>query len=151
MPIRGHKPHPTAKRKLHGYFQKHKMNRAEPQPPLLIGAEVPEELIGNPVASREWMRLAPMLRACKQITEADRSALIACCREWSIYVNSDPRKLVDRRYNPANKALDHCLKLWAELGLTPSSRTRVHIAEPSGLNGGDSFSEFDAAETSGTH
>jgi P27 family predicted phage terminase small subunit len=151
MPIRGHKPHPTAKRKLHGYRKKERMNHAEPQPPLLIGAEVPEELAANPVGAREWLRLAPMLKACKQITEADRSALIACCREWSVYVNAVTPARGNQRYNPANKALDHCLKLWAELGLTPSSRTRVHIAEPSGLNGADAFSEFDAAETSGMH
>ena len=40
----------------------------------------------------------------------------------------------------ANKALALCVKLWTELGLTPSARSRVSTVadEP-----GDEFSEFD--------
>ena len=39
------------------------------------------------------------------------------------------------------KALAGCLKLWPELGLTPSSRTRVTATGPG--PDGDAFSEFD--------
>jgi P27 family predicted phage terminase small subunit len=41
----------------------------------------------------------------------------------------------------SNKALDKCLKLWTELGLTPSSRVRVKTTEDASAR--DPFSEFD--------
>jgi len=42
----------------------------------------------------------------------------------------------------SNKALGNCLKLWVELGLTPSARARVSTAP--GFSGEDDvFAEFD--------
>ena len=163
--MRGRKPHSTARRTLDGNPGKRRINEFEPQPPDLARPEVaadealPPELADLPVAVREWQRLAPMLRRCRQITEADRTPLIAVCIEWSRYVeaNEKIRTLgmivkapsgypITNPYLPvANRALAACTKLWAELGLTPSSRTRVTTGDPAGP-GGDDFSEFDAVE-----
>jgi P27 family predicted phage terminase small subunit len=105
-------------------------------------------------AIAEWRRLAPMLRRARQITEADRASLLALCIEWARYLEA--RDLAHPRIiaapsgyampNPwlaiQHKALSACLKLWPELGLTPSSRTRVQTDGPGPE--GDAFSEFDA-------
>ena len=159
---RGTKPKPTAVKILDGNPGKRRLNQAEPQPPGVTAAfdEPPPELAEDPgvpeslsVARAEWRRLAPMLRRCRQITEADRAALLALCLEWDRYLEArakaHPRVVkAPSGYAMPNpwlsiqtKALAGCLKLWPELGLTPSSRTRVSTEGPG--PGGDAFSEFD--------
>lgn len=154
--MRGTKPKPTAQRLLEGNPGKRALNDREPQPdPVGDDFDTPPPIVATePEAIAEWLRLAPMLRKCRQVTEADRAALIACCIEWAHY-----RKAVEHRLpeiikapsgyampNPwisiGNKALAALVKLWAELGLTPSSRSRVTTDGPGA--GGDAFSEFDA-------
>jgi P27 family predicted phage terminase small subunit len=96
-----------------------------------------------------------MLRLAGQVTLADRSALIALCLEWDRYL--DATKQVQKHglvvttktgypmTNPylviATKALAGCNKLWPELGLTPSSRTRVKTSPLSPAD--DPFAQFD--------
>lgn len=167
--MRGRKPKPTAQRVLEGNPGKRPLNVNEPQPPPLVVNSLPfdaaadttpehtapDELADNARAIAEWQRLAPMLTRCKQITEADRAALIALCIEWSRYLDATQKVAVlglvvkapsgypiTNPYLPiATKALANCNKLWPELGLTPSSRSRV---KPDGAPpGGDAFSEFD--------
>jgi P27 family predicted phage terminase small subunit len=154
--MRGRKPRPTAAKLLDGNPGKRPLNDAEPQPPAFDESDtVPVELTDQPRAVAEWQRLAPMLRRCKQITEADRTALIALCLEWARYLDASQKValagLVVRTPsgypmpNPylgiASRALAGCNKLWVELGLTPSSRSRVRSDGPG--PGGDAFSEFD--------
>jgi P27 family predicted phage terminase small subunit len=155
MGHRGPKPRPTTSKLLDGNPGKRPINHAEPQPPAVdAGFDTPPPVLGGlGAAQKEWIRLAPMLRKCKQITEADRSALIALCIEWDRYLEARgrayPRIVIARSgYQMPNpwisiqtKALAACLKIWAELGLTPSSRSRVVADGPP--PGGDQFSEFD--------
>jgi len=117
---------------------------------------IPPELGSDHRAITEWRRLAPMLRQIRLVTDADRAALIALCLEWGRYVEATAQlaklgMLVKApsgypMQNPylsiATRALAGCAKLWPELGLTPSSRTRVKPAEASGSD--DPFAEFDA-------
>jgi P27 family predicted phage terminase small subunit len=157
--MRGRKPKPTQQKILEGNPGKRALNRQEPDPPPLDAAAFdvpPTELSGAPVACAEWVRLAPMLRRCRQITDADRSALIALCLEWARYLEATRQVALlglvvkapsgypmTNPYLPiATKALAGCNKLWPELGLTPSSRSRVTTTGPG--PGGDAFSEFDA-------
>ena len=151
---RGQKPKPTQQRKLEGAHLE-RLNRREPNPPSMspAGAErIPLEVGDSPIARGEWLRLAPMLRACRQISEADRAALVAVCVEWGRYLEANAQvgsKLVIKTKtgymmpNPylslAGKALSQCIRLWAELGLTPSSRSRV-VLPP---DASDPFGEFD--------
>lgn len=153
--MRGRKPQPTAARELAGNPGRRPLNDNEPAPPAVDDTfdEPPTELADSPVASAEWRRLAPMLRRCRQVTEADRAALIALCIEWDRYLEAKkaayPRVVrAPSGYampNPwlaiQHKALAACCKLWPELGLTPSSRSRVTADGPG--PGGDAFSEFD--------
>lgn len=161
--MRGRKPKPTAQRVLEGNPGKRPINEQEPAPPPLHAgplatgdSETPEELAEQPLAIQEWQRLAPMLRACRQITEADRAALIALCLEWGRYLEAHRKvralglvvkapsgyPMTNPYLTIATKALANCNRLWPELGLTPSSRSRVKTQSPPG---GDEFSEFDDA------
>jgi P27 family predicted phage terminase small subunit len=141
---------------MEGNPGKRPANPAEPQPPPpdpVTFDDPPPEVAGVPRAAAEWRRLAPMLREGRQITEADRGALMALCLEWARYLEAvvEVAKqglivLSPNNYpmpNPyiaiATKALQGCSRLWPELGLTPSSRTRVRVPGA----GGDGFSEFD--------
>ena len=142
--MRGRKPKPTALKVLEGNPGKRPLNHQEPVMPEPSDAfEVPPpELLGDVVAKAEWTRLAPMLRKARTITEADRSSLVALCQQWSWYLEAKNKVSTTGMVvkspngyptpNPyigiANKALDYCLKLWTELGITPSSRSRVTMA-----------------------
>jgi P27 family predicted phage terminase small subunit len=155
--MRGRKPKPTSRRRLEGNPGKRAINREEPEvPPAPAGFEAPPlELLGDPVAQAEWARLAPLLRRVGMITDADRGVLLALCQQWSRYLDANVKVaaagLVVKAPsgypmpNPyigiANKALVHCTRLWAELGLTPSARSRVTKVpmEPPA----DAFAEFD--------
>lgn len=153
--MRGRKPKPTEQRALEGNPGKRPLNVDEPAHDVPSHAfdEPPADLAG--AAAQEWRRLAPQLRRARQVTEADRGALIAACLEWAIYLDASRRVaelgLVVKApsgypmTNPyraiANGALGHLVKLWAELGLTPSSRSRVKTVTGPGAD--DPFSEFD--------
>lgn len=153
----GRPPKPTAIRKLAGNPSGRAYNLDEPQLPAAADDfdEVPEPLALDPVAAREWARLAPLLREARVVTEADRNALVAACQQWSIYQDALVRAPAERRVikspndypmpNPylaiANKALTHCERLWEALGLTPSARSRVVAARAPSES--DPFAEFD--------
>jgi P27 family predicted phage terminase small subunit len=157
--MRGRKPKPTGRKILEGNPGKRALNPAEPQhpPPAETFDQPPPELAGDAVACAEWARLAPMLRIAKTVTEADRGALLALCQQWSRYLEATANvsraglvvkapsgyPMVNPYVSIANKTLMNCTKLWVELGLTPSSRSRVVTTGPG--PGGDAFSEFDIA------
>lgn len=153
--MRGRKPKPTARKKLEGNPGRRPLNDREPQMPATAETfdAPPPELDGDDLACAEWRRIAPMLRASKTVTDAERGSLIALCQQWSRYqeatVSVRKAGLVVRAPsgypmpNPylsiASKALTHCTKLWAELGLTPSARSRVVTADTPA----DEWAEFD--------
>jgi P27 family predicted phage terminase small subunit len=155
--MRGRKPKPTEQRRLEGNPGRRPFNVAEPHLPA-FAVSIPEELIPFPVAVTEWQRLAPMLGRSRQVTEADRAALTALCLEWARYLvalaevaragmtistrNGYP--VPNPHLSIATRALAACQKLWPELGLTPSSRSRVKVAEGAVSPAGDDFSEFDS-------
>jgi P27 family predicted phage terminase small subunit len=74
------------------------------------------------------------------VSDAERGVLLALCQQWSRYLDAHDRirlegmlvtseKTGEPKRNPyisiADHALTQCLRLWAELGLTPSSRSRI--------------------------
>jgi P27 family predicted phage terminase small subunit len=154
--MKGRKPVPTARKRLEGNPGKRALPRDEPDIPDTGDLDgVPPELAGDPVAVREWSRLAPLLRRVGVLTDADALTLVAVCQQWSRYLAADRRVRRDGmvvkvrggfpRPNPyvqiANKALLMSVRLWTELGMTPSARTRVHRAPDTPP--GDDFAEFD--------
>jgi P27 family predicted phage terminase small subunit len=136
----GRRPQPTNLQILRG---KKKPSDAvdEPQPAAADESfdVPPEELDENALAQKEWRRVAPMLRLCGMVSEAERSALVSLCQQWAIYLEAQSKvrslgMIVKKpsgipTTNPyfaiADRALSHCHRLWTELGLTPSGRTKV--------------------------
>jgi P27 family predicted phage terminase small subunit len=128
-------------RLLRGNPGKRKPRADEPQPPApeLGFDEPPPELAGDEPARAEWVRLAPMLRTAGMITVAERGALIALAQQWSRYQDAQQKILslgmvvktphgtpiVNPYLRVADAALQHCQRLWVELGLTPSTRARL--------------------------
>jgi P27 family predicted phage terminase small subunit len=90
----------------------------------------------------------------RQVCDLDRSLLVAYCAEWSLYRRaSEPsrRSLTIHRgtgarapspyFTIANRALAIVARLASELGLRPSSRTRLGATMPP--DDRDAFAEFD--------
>ena len=101
----------------------------------------PPELLFDVPAALEWDRLAPILAAAGQITEADRAALVSYCRTWAVWLraaaeaNGQPLTIQGVHTpiaNPAYVMLDRAhaalLRAAAALGLTPASRSSVRAA-----------------------
>jgi len=155
--MRGRKPKPTAVKRLAGNPGKRRLNDSEPVQPEPSDAfdDPPDELTQDLVATKEWVRLAPILRKSRQVSESDRSALIAVCLEWSKYIEAmgivwmssliTKTSTGYRQINPylsvATKSLSNLNKLWPELGLTPSSRSRVQTLPDN--DAADPWAEFD--------
>jgi P27 family predicted phage terminase small subunit len=137
----GRRPQPNALKMLRGNPGKRRLNAHEPPLPRATDAfdTPPSELNHDPVARSEWERLAPLLRQCGLVSSADRNALLALCQQWARYLDahdkvvalgmvvkaSDGSPMRNPFWPIANDALSHCRQLWVELGLTPSSRSRI--------------------------
>jgi P27 family predicted phage terminase small subunit len=136
----GPRPSPTALKVLRGTARADRLNPNEPklEPAPDSFDTPPAELKGDDHATAEWSRVVPILRRVGLVSEVERSALIAMCREWARYlralkeiatggsvIESEKGPIVSPHVAVADKALTHCLKLWVELGLTPSGRSKM--------------------------
>jgi P27 family predicted phage terminase small subunit len=155
----GPKPKPTARKALEGWPGHHPRNPAEPQlpAPADVFAVPPAELDGHVAAGAEWRRLAPLLLRARVVTDADRGALVALCLEWDRYLQATEEirvkgmviaapsgyPMVNPYCSIASRALAACNRLWPELGLTPSSRSRVEVTPGGSFGADDPFAEFD--------
>lgn len=147
----GRRPLPTGLHVLRGNPGKRPLPENEPQPePATEDFDVPpaelsyldttkKETVPDVIAVAEWTRVAPMLRLCGMISSQERGTLISLCLKWSEFLRAH-HEVQDRGMvvktetgipivNPylkiSNEALTQCRKLWVELGLTPSSRSRL--------------------------
>lgn len=97
----------------------------------------------DPEASVEWTRLAAELHALGILTRIDRAVLAAYCQTWSRWCAAE-RKVTEQGtivkspngypiINPylsvANEALRQLRAFATELGLSPSSRSRVNLPD----------------------
>lgn len=153
MGKRGPSPKPTNLKLLQGNPGKRELNKNEPKFPSS------EELLKPPAylskyAKKEWKRIAPLLLKNGLLTEADVSALAAYCQAYHKWIESeklirtygytdvtDKGNVIQRpEVGIANKSMDEMLKFGREFGLTPSSRTNLHIAKPEDVS--DPFMTF---------
>jgi P27 family predicted phage terminase small subunit len=128
---------PTALRVLRGNPSGRPINLAEPSHAALE-VECPAVVV-DPVARAEWARVAPGLIACGQVAVVDRATLMGYCQKYAqwqaLEVEAARHPFIVRSPNDypipnpalgmANKAFGLMLKAAAELGITPSSRSRV--------------------------
>lgn len=134
--MRGRKPLPTALRLVTGNAGNRPLNALEPKPELAVPT-CPAHL--HPTAKAEWKRLARQLHTMGILTHLDRSVLAAYCQAYGRWVEAERRlketpillKTPAGFVQPSpwlgisNKSVELMLKFAAELGLSPSSRSRV--------------------------
>ena len=122
---------------------KRRISGREPKPPRTLPT-CPAHL--SPTAKTEWKRLAGMLNQIGLLTQIDRTVLAAYCQAYGRWVEAE-RKLAETpallktpagyvQVSPwitiSNKQVELMTRLMAELGLTPSSRSRLAIQIPNG-------------------
>lgn len=138
--IRGTKPKPTALKLLEGTFRQDRANPNEPTiNPLSDCPPAPDWL--NEWAKQEWYVVAGYLTEVKLLTNTDKSIVAAYCQQMGVYreaenaLQTDGRVTVtDKGYQMpspwvaiGNRALMQAMKIAAEYGLTPSSRSRIQM------------------------
>lgn len=144
--MRGRKPKPTKIKLLEGNLGKRKLNDAEPEFALSKKHKAPEDL--SEKATKEWRRLYKILSDSGVLTDADIGLLDKLIEafEKDLQITEEfksfkgQRKLLIRtpqgglvpnpliRVQRDNTTL--MLKLYTELGLTPSSRSRLTADKP---------------------
>lgn len=138
------RPQPTVLKVLRGNPGKRQLNQAEPQHERLDG-ECPSLVAdADELAREEWERVAPGLISAGQVTTVDQSTLIGYCVKYAQWVRleQEARKhpfivrspsgypMPNPAIGLANKVFNLMLKAAAELGITPSSRSRVTAVPP---------------------
>jgi P27 family predicted phage terminase small subunit len=139
-PMRGRKPMPSNVVRLRGNPGKRRLNDTEPRPapgvpscPSCLGEE----------ARKEWKRLARELGDLGLLTRIDRGMLAAYCEAHALWVEavSSIERYGTMVKSPngypmqspyvavANKQVEIMVRIAAELGMTPSSRTRIRVGE----------------------
>ena len=153
-PRSGPPPKPSALRVLEGNPSKRPLPKREPKPAVRL-PRPPDELSAK--AKKEYYRLGGALKRMGVMTEVDGMALAGLCQAWAQWLELQPfinavapvRTLtppakgieVNPLYRPlrraAGDAWQEYVRLLAEFGLTPASRTRVE-ATPQAMRGKDS-------------
>jgi len=137
----GRKPKPTALKKLEGNPGKRPLNESEP----LVNTAMPRcPRHLDAEAKREWKRLAHDLHDAGLLSRVDRPALAAYCQLYSRWARAE-RELARTGLTAvagngaltqhplvavANTALDGMRRYLIEFGMTPSSRSRLHVVLP---------------------
>ncbi len=134
--MRGRKPTPTAIKKARGNPGRRPINKREPKP----RRKLPRApFILSDVAREHWRKLAPILYDMGVLTVADLDMLAAYCeayarRQHALEMVAKSEQVIKTAsgnliQNPflgiANHAMDQMLKIAAEFGMTPSSRSRL--------------------------
>lgn len=153
--MRGRKPKATAVKEASGSFRKdpQRKNKHEPMP--RRGWPVkPEHIEACDIASPQWDELCRTLDEMNILTVADKSLLALYCQTYAEWMklqrhvkehgcttfndkgnaSQSPEAIQVHRY------ADRLLKMMAELGLTPSSRSRIKAPERQDED--DPFSEL---------
>lgn len=126
--------------------QRRNKNEPKPRPGW---PEIPEEVEADDYARAKWFQTCQTLDEMRILTTADLDLLAAFCRTYSEYrkrlahmdehgITFDTEKgpKITPQAQDVHKYADRMLKQIAELGLTPSARSRIKVPdskEDSGL------------------
>ncbi|MFH1858236.1 MAG: phage terminase small subunit P27 family [Candidatus Omnitrophota bacterium] len=152
--MRGRKPIPSnihllqgGKRKTH---RKKDYRSGEPKPPANI-PRCPQHL--DKEARQEWRRMVKELKPLGILTNLDKAVFARYCQAFSTWAQAT-RKISEMgmvrmtkngftEQNPyfpiANKASEQMMKALIEMGMTPSSRSRVKVEKPKPAEPGEEF------------
>jgi P27 family predicted phage terminase small subunit len=142
--VRGRRPKPTRIKALTGNPGKRPFNPHEPRP-LPALPNCPPEL--SPVARQEWARLIAELAKLNLVTQLDRGALAAYCVAYALWleaigqvqrhgtvVKSPTGYPVQSPFLAiANRQAEIMVRIAAEFGFTPASRSRISAPPPEQL------------------
>ncbi len=123
--MKGRKPKPRSLKIANGSAEHdpQRMNRNEPQPP--SGAP-PKPAFSSDVASRAWDDCVRWLADSQTLTTVEAGLIESYANNYADHERLREVWLETGNYSPGYRhAKDMNLKLLAEMGLTPSSRTRV--------------------------
>ena len=139
--MRGRKPKPTTLKLIDGNPGRRPLNANEPHPDAL-DTDLPLEL-EDPLAQEEWRRTIVPAIDTGQITAADRMFAVAHCELWATWrsqvaaaaqhahvvaVGKNKRPMANPARGMANRTLLLLAKIDAELGLSPTSRSRITVS-----------------------
>ena len=132
---------PTALKVLHGDFEKNPKRRNGAEPTVASGApRVPTHL--SRLAKNEWKRVVSELLQLGVLSQVERAALEQYCEayaEWRQCLKAIQKE--GRFYATENGVQEHpaakaarqwagvCHKSLCEFGMTPASRSRLHVTE----------------------
>jgi P27 family predicted phage terminase small subunit len=119
------------------------VNANEPRPKAVL-PKCPPVLDGE--AKAEWRRMARKLHDLGLLSEIDGAALTTYCLTWARLVDAEGKLrqhgtvVISPNGFPvqspylaiATKATEQLVRILVEFGMTPSSRSRIHVAPPSG-------------------
>jgi P27 family predicted phage terminase small subunit len=142
--MKGRKPLPSKVIDIKGARGYHRTKtdvETEPSPPSSI-PECPEHL--SPEAKIEWCRMAVNMEPLGILTNLDKAIFAMYCEAYANWAMATIRvqtegmvSITDKGYpiqNPyfsiANKAKEQMLKAMVEMGMTPSSRSRIKVEKP---------------------
>lgn len=139
--MRGRIPKPTAIKLAEGNRGKRPLNAHEPTPPRRLPT-CPRHL--SPTVKTEWKRIAAPMQEAGLLTTVDRAALAAYCQAYGRWVEAErrlaegpalirtPSGYVQQSswMSVANKQMEMMGRYMTELGITPSSRSRIALPEP---------------------
>lgn len=150
----GRKRIPTALKKAHRMPSEKNVNKDEPQVPAIIHAPPAPDAL-HPIARAEWERVAPLMVDVGMLTELDLAPLYAYCDAFGLVHRTDAmmKKLAAEDpqtegivvqspggaayLNPLmavhRAAVRDMVRYAAELGLTPSGRASIIVAERGGM------------------
>ena len=141
LAMRGRKPVPAYLREIDGNAGKRPINTRAPRP-VIRAPSCPRELC--PVAKREWRRSARQLLTLRLVTDLDQAILAAYCQAFALWAEAVGaiRKFGTMVKSPsgfpmqspyvavANKQAELMIRIAAEFGFSPSSRSRIAVPPP---------------------
>ena len=145
--MKGRKPKPTALRLVEGNREHRPLNNLEPKPPA-IAPRCPRHL--DRQARKIWRLTTKVMAEMGTLAVSDQAVIAGFCAQYSRWIKAEERlaasegpdkevmQTVNGHWiqNPwlgiSNRAHDKMVKLAAELGLTPTARTRIRLDKPAG-------------------
>lgn len=141
---RGTKPTPTHLKLIRGNPGKRKINKREPKPKSGM-PPAPSELDAR--GKKEWARINKSLDGLGLLTSADAAVLALYCAAYSAWCAAQKELKAGHVVKAgngtpipspwlviSNRSADQIVKFGAELGLTPSARSRLQVPD---IGGGD--------------
>lgn len=138
--VKGRKPLSNAVKEASGAFVKNPQRRNADEPKVQLGRpKIPDAVDGDPVAKSRWHWVCDQLESMNLLATTDQGLIAGYCMDYSMMLSlwevikggnvsitdDKGRPKLRPEANQFHTYSDRLLKREAELGLTPSSRSRL--------------------------